>query len=101
MQFIDFLTMCEDILASLMSGVYGNGELWNVLNGTLADVALDNLELYSFFWDIPIVGGLVEDFITNVINTTLGQYSIIYLMIGAGIPAVLIFSFVKWLLKFG
>lgn len=94
MQFIEFLTMCETIVNDIMSGVFGNGSLWNILNSNLGDEINSFLQI---FYDAPLIGSLLQSTVGSLITATVGDLSLLYFMIGFGIPTVLIYSFVKWL----
>lgn len=94
MQFFQFLSMCEDLLADFMSGVFGNGTLWSALNDTLGDAINDLLQM---FYDAPIIGDVLEQTVGALIDATVGDVSLIYFMVGVGVPSVIMYNFVKWL----
>lgn len=94
MQFFQFLELCEDILTDFMSGVFGNGTLWSALNDTLGDAINDLLQM---FYDAPLVGTVLRNTVGELIDAAVGDVSLLYFMIGVGVPTAIMYNFVKWL----
>ena len=94
MKFIEFLIVCEQLLHDFMYGIFGNGTMWNALNDTLGDAINDLLQI---FYDAPLIGIILQDTVGSLIDATVGDVSLIYFMVGVGVPSAIVYSFIKWL----
>lgn len=94
MQFFEFLSICQSIVNDFMSGAFGNSGMFNSLNSTIGESINNDLQI---FYDVPLIGDVLQNTVGDLIDATLGDVSILYFAIGVGVPAMVVYSFVKWL----
>lgn len=89
MSFINYIELCQRICSDFLNGM---PDVLSMFTATIKDSMSD----LQFFFDIPLIGGPLEDLVSSFLDSTIGDYSYLYMMIGVGLPSVIVYSFVKW-----
>lgn len=91
MVFIDLLDACEQVINSLW------GSMPDVIRLFTNTVGTDLYWSLEPFFNVPLIGSALESAAEGIASTSLGQSSYLYLMVGLGLPGVIAYSYVKWL----
>lgn len=89
MTFVKYIEICQRICSDLINGM---PDILSMFTATIKDSMYD----LQFFFDIPLIGDPLENLVASFLDATIGDYSYLYMMIGLGLPAVIVYSFVKW-----
>lgn len=94
MTFLEFLDNCQMLVDEIMSGALVSGSVFDILFNPLSE---DINSVLQIFYDAPLIGPTLETTVGALVTSAFGDVNIINLMVGVGVPTMLVYSFIKWL----